>query len=103
MRDVLIWMHKRLSPKQVAALGWTRIDNSRSKFGRWEHPSGWRIEHCGHPTALWPWALYSPTGEMVCTGAAYAPNPDPRNGTAWPNLASAMMFVAMTNEKEKEI
>ena len=27
--------------------------------------TGWWIEHCGHPTALWPYAAYSPDGIML--------------------------------------
>lgn len=26
------------------------------------HPSGWKVRHCGHATAVRPWAAYSPDG-----------------------------------------
>lgn len=70
----------------MASLGWTRVDpRPWSKLrARWEHTSGWRLDHCGHPTALWPWALFDPAGQMVCTGVAFG---NPRSyGTAWPDL-----------------
>jgi len=45
---------------------WRRVDGGEGKIGsRYTHPSGYFIEHCGHPTALWPYALYAPDGEMV--------------------------------------
>jgi hypothetical protein len=86
----------RLSRAQVASAGWTRVDPRPwgKLHARWRHPSGWRLEHCGHPTALSPWALYSPAGEMVGTGALYATPPNPRYGTAWHSLAEAIPFVA---------
>jgi hypothetical protein len=41
--------------------GWTRVD-ARIWGGRegalWQHVSGWHVEHCGHPTALWPYYLW---------------------------------------------
>jgi hypothetical protein len=85
------------SPKQSAAAGWTRTDpRPWTKLrARWQHVSGWRLEHCGHPTALRPWALYDPTGDMVLTGAVHGPG----LGTAWPNLATAMAYVAIAGAK----
>ena len=57
------------SMKEMAAFGWTRTDPQRRKTSaRWEHRDGWRLEHCGHPTANWPWALYDRNGRMVCQG-----------------------------------
>jgi hypothetical protein len=26
---------------------------------------GWIVQHCGHPTALWPYLGWSPSGEMI--------------------------------------
>lgn len=40
------------------------------KKGRAERrPSGWRLEHCGHPTAHWPYYLKAPAGHELegCT------------------------------------
>jgi hypothetical protein len=29
--------------------------------GEWVHTrSGWRVKHCGHPTAIWPYHLIDP-------------------------------------------
>jgi hypothetical protein len=86
----------RMSPKQIQAAGWTRIDpRPWSKVrARWRHATGWRLEHCGHPTALRPWALYAPSGEMILTGVLNTPVPDPRLGTAWVTLGDAMRFVS---------
>lgn len=51
--------------------GWTDVSIGRSKCGRrFRHSSGWRIEHCGHPTALWPWAVYDPQGRIHTSGDA---------------------------------
>jgi hypothetical protein len=63
---------------------WTRIDGGTGKIGaRYTHPSGWWIEHCGHPTANWPYALYSPEGRLQL-----APN-----GRAWGSLVEAHLEV----------
>jgi hypothetical protein len=59
---------------------WRRVDGGSGKIGSvYKHPSGYWIEHCGHPTANWPYALYGPDGYMLL-----APN-----GRAWPNLRAA--------------
>ena len=37
---------------------WTRLPgfSPRNTCGViWVHRSGWKVRHCGHPTALWPW------------------------------------------------
>jgi hypothetical protein len=82
-----------VSHKQAARLGWQRVDNrAAGKVGaEWRHRDGWRLEHCGHPTALWPWLLVSPAGDVHCTGGAY--HDDPTVGFAWPTLAEAMTYV----------
>jgi hypothetical protein len=36
-----------------------------SAYRSWRHSSGWSVEHCGHPTALWPYLLISPEGKPV--------------------------------------
>ncbi len=65
--------------------GWERVDRAPGKIGaRFVHRDGWCVEHCGHPTALWPWALYGPDGYMVL-----APN-----GRAWRTLADVAAYVA---------
>ena len=41
--------------------GWTRLRGGCG--GRWRHESGWIVQHCGHPMALWPYYLVAPNGE----------------------------------------
>lgn len=63
---------------------WRRVDGSAGKCGAvYEHPAGYTIQHCGHPTALWPYALYGPDGLMIL-----APN-----GRAWQKLTYAAKEV----------
>jgi hypothetical protein len=63
---------------------WRRIDKAPGKlWACYAGPSGYRIEHCGHPTANWPWALYSPKGELLVG----------RNGMAFRLLADAAAEV----------
>ena len=64
---------------------WCRVDGGTGKLGAtYRHASGWVIQHCGHPTANYPYALYNPEGFMVL-----APN-----GRAWRNLVIAAAHVA---------
>jgi hypothetical protein len=74
-------------------LGWTRIDARpwHKCSARWLHRDGWRLAHCGHPTAIHPWMLFAPSGELLFTGAAQG-NPD--HGTGWNTLGDAMAYVA---------
>ena len=80
------------------AAGWARVDSQpwTKCAARWAHPSGWRIEHCGHPTALRPWALYDPAGLFVRSGAKHGRTADPnaQSGGAWTSLVDAMDYVA---------
>lgn len=73
--------------------GWTRVDPRpwTKCRARWVHASGWKLNHCGHPTALRPWALYAPDGRMVLRGAEHG---DPTKGAAWERLDAAMALVA---------
>lgn len=94
---------KRISPKELKALGWQR--NAQAApcrvtgiFGRdYTHKDGWKISHCGHPTAIWPYLLTDPAGRIILTGARVG-NP-PNFGTAWPTVAEAVDYVA-TQTKE---
>jgi hypothetical protein len=81
-----------VSHKRAAALGWTRVDPKPwSKLDAlWLSSCGWRIEHCGHPTANWPWALYDPKGRMHLYGGR---DGRPTCGVAWGNLEDAMSYV----------
>lgn len=42
--------------------GWSRTSDPRAGTlsQSFEHVSGWRLVHCGHPTANWPWYLSDP-------------------------------------------
>lgn len=81
-----------LAHKQASALGWARVDPRpwRKTTALWRHLSGWVLQHCGHPTANYPWALYDPTGRMHLVGAV---NGNPHFGTAWHACLEAMVFV----------
>lgn len=85
--------HRRrvASPREMARAGWTRTDpRPWGKLGaRWEHVAGWTLEHCGHPTAHYPWLLVAPDGRIVRTGVMVEGHRYQR-GTAWPHLASAV-------------
>lgn len=77
----------------MAAAGWTRVDpRPWSKCSaRWSHVLGWKLTHCGHPTAHYSWILTNPLGNVILTGAMFSGNP--RHGTHWPNLALAVDLV----------
>jgi putative DNA-invertase from lambdoid prophage Rac len=89
-------MSKRtVSPRETERLGWKRIDRKpwTKLNARWQHARGWTLHHCGHPTANTPWDLHDAKGARHLTGALRG---DKKHGTAWPNLASAMDYVAST-------
>lgn len=46
--------------------GWTRLSLPGSKTSqRWVHDaSGWHVEHCGHPTANWPYVVLDAEGRL---------------------------------------
>ena len=79
---------RHISPKELAAKGWKRAHGYRT----FVHQDGWRISHCCHPTALWPYLLVDPAGRVILTGAAVSGRAD--FGTAWPSIASAVEYVA---------
>lgn len=83
-----------ISHAAMAAADWKRVDPRpwRKLSARWNHAGGWRLEHCGHPTANHPWALYDPEGRMHLTGGA-GPKGDAELGTAWNTLQEAMAYV----------
>lgn len=98
MKDVL--SRRTISPKELKARGWER--NSRPAAGvfcdrNYTHKDGWKIEHCGHPTANWPYLLIDPAGRWILTGAAFGNSPE--FGTAWPTVASAVEYVATQTQK----
>lgn len=75
--------------------GWERTDpRPWTKLNaRWHHTSGWFLEHCGHPTANHPWALFDPKGRMHTTGGLPEFGRKPWNGYAWDSLAQAWDYV----------
>ena len=47
-------------------LGWSKLTPDHSgKFAEWKHESGWHLQHCGHPTALFPWQAFDPDGVIL--------------------------------------
>jgi hypothetical protein len=88
-------MKSRISKTEMARAGWTRIDRRpwKKTNATWLHRSDWRLQHCGHPTALHPWMLFDPTGRMILTGAGHPPAFYPEFGTCWDDLRSAVGFV----------
>jgi hypothetical protein len=81
-----------ISHAEARRRGWERMDpRPWGKLeARWQHTRGWRLDHCGHPTALWPWCLYAPDGAMYFTGARAG---QPELGLAWGSLRDAMDYV----------
>lgn len=66
---------------------WRKIagDPLGGKFVTYQHPaSNWRIQHCGHPTALWPYYLISPDGLHPIVS---------HNGRGFRNLAASKAAV----------
>jgi hypothetical protein len=91
---------RRISPQELRRLGWE--PDPTPLFRRcYTHKDGWKIQHCGHPTALWPYLLIDPKGRAVLTGAAFGK--PTFYGTAWPTVASAVDYVASLNKKETTI
>lgn len=57
--------------------GWDAAGEGLTR--RFRHPTGWRIEHCGHATARWPWIVTDPQGNDL-------PSP---GGHHWGSLSAA--------------
>lgn len=74
-----------MSHKAMRLAGWQRVDPKpwTKLRARWQGPRGFVLEHCGHPTALYPWALYDAEGTMHVMF----------NGRAWSSLADAVAYV----------
>lgn len=72
-----------ISTKQLAATGWKRT-NPGATFASYEHEAGWHLDHCGHPTANYPYSLYDPTGK-------WTPAP---NGKNFQNVQKAVEWLA---------
>lgn len=94
---VLNALFARATPADMKRRGWTREGGKGKESARWVHRAGWRLEHCGHPTALTPWLLLSPTGERILTGILSA-EPNVGYGTAWKNLEMPARWVELAGE-----
>jgi len=91
---------RKISPKELRERGWERIPQLPHMYGRYfRHKLGWKISHCGHPTALWPYILEDPDGRMILTGIV-GPLRRPDYGVAWPSVASAVDYVASLEVKQ---
>lgn len=54
------------APPAAAAPVWERIGGSGTCGAVHVHlPSGMRVEHCGHPTANYPYTIECPNGEQI--------------------------------------
>lgn len=96
---VLAARRVRASPSALKRRGWVRQDDRQGTCGAcWAHAAGWRLEHCGHPTALTPWLLIAPNGDRVLTGVLRAEAPNIANGTAWPCMEMATLYVELLLE-----
>lgn len=87
----------------MAAAGWTRTDPRPwgKCNARWRGPAGWRVEHCGHPTANHPWALYAPSGMMVLAGVQDGFPAD--HGHAWDTIGDVIAWVASAPARAFEV
>lgn len=82
--------HRTITSKELRSAGWSA--DPKPAYRCYTHPSGWKIQHCGHPTALWPYLIFDPSGKPILTGAAFG-NPA-TYGTAWPTVSSAVDYVS---------
>jgi hypothetical protein len=55
------------------------------------HP-GWRVQHCGHPTALYPWAVVDPEGAL---------HVNPYTSRAFHLVLEAQLYVEHMASREK--
>ena len=63
-------------------MSWTEY--GKGKISRCSiHSSGWKIDHCGHPTATWSWSATSPRGEFVVAW----------HGHAWRSIITARKHI----------
>lgn len=45
--------------------GWTVQRGPGGCGDLWAHTSGWHVEHCGHPTANWPYSIWHCSLELT--------------------------------------
>ena len=69
-----------------AAPEWTAFRPAIGKGAEYTHtPSGWKVKHCGHPTANWPYYLVDPAHPGTTTVT--------HNGRGWRGLDGAKAAV----------
>lgn len=67
---------------------WTRLSRPGSKLdARWRHASGWVVFHCGHMTAIWPYAAQDPDHPDAVTANGA------NGGRGWRTLAHAFAAI----------
>jgi hypothetical protein len=47
------------------SLRWRRTGGCKLTTKWWLGDTGWFVMHCGHPTALFPWAAYDAGGALI--------------------------------------
>jgi len=57
----------------------------------WRHKSGYVVQHCGHPTANYPYYIIPPAGEMILA----------ENGRGFRLLADAKAEVLELTRRER--
>lgn len=70
---------------------WTRLGETGKMRGTHVHRDGFKIEHCGHMTANWPYTLEVPGEDTLVVGA---------NGKCWPTIGAAKAAVALLEDGE---
>lgn len=73
---------------------WVKTLDGRGCGDQWSHPNGWRVIHCGHPTANYPWYGHGPNDETMLSGGINL-------GMAFQYLTDAQ--IACENHKEDEV
>ena len=78
--------------------GWTLltpVERYRGRCGAlWQHVSGWHIEHCGHPTANWPYFLWHSSRQL---------NVMSHNGMGFTHLKETQLMVEAISRGELAI
>lgn len=92
----LLLVERRISPAALVKLGWERIEKG-APFPRFRHRDGWLLEHCGHPTANYPYLLTNRVGSVILTGVI--DHDDPLLGRAWPCVAWVAEWVDLRGAK----
>ncbi len=94
----------------MAAARWQR--SGPACKGQWTW-NGWVIQHCGHPTALYPYLLFHPDGRVVTLGEVVPPDAPmwaaeqrrrrrmpitPETSAKWARLAAAQQWAELHHQ-----